>query len=384
MTKVTAIIKATIALNQAGVLYGRSIGARGLAVGEVIFNTSVTGYQETTTDPSYLSQVILFTFPHIGNSGVNQKDMESDRTQVSGIIARSVTTFCTGVRLVGSFVKFCKSKGTMLITGVDTRKLTKLIRSNGTARVCILTDSNSMTMPLDIARSLANDISTGNLTKRTTTNRPVTWFHKDCYAMLCRLKVIAFDFGMKFSLLRNLIRRGNDLVVLSAYTQYAKAMELEVNGILFTNGPGDPRTIQSVVDNVRVMMWSNTPILGICLGHQVVSLVLGAKVKQLMPGHHGTNHPVKELKTGKILITSQNHNYSTDLVDTIDGLKVSYISLFDESVQGIESYKHPVVSFQGHPEACPGPRDAEYLFDSFTKAAQRNRNDNDAKETGHF
>lgn len=356
-----------VAVSHSEVQYGRSIGASGIAVGSAIFNTSITGYQEATTDPSYSDQILLFTFPHIGNSGTNPDDMESKKIQTAGIITKILTATSSGVRLVSSFIRHCQKGAALVVTGVDTRKLTATIRKKSDLRVCIVTDTNQEALTAEIVVASPSDVNANNPTWRVSAARPVSWFSKGSYGRMNRLKVLVFDYGTKLSILRNIVKRGCELVAVNSHTQHQKVGGLRVLGVVLSNGPGNPRSIGNLIVNTKEQLHHNVPTLGICLGHQVLSLALGAKVRQLVPGHHGTNHPVKELRSRKVLVTSQNHNFSSDLAGAVDGLEVTHLSLFDGSVQGIDSYRHPVSGFQGHPEACPGPRDAEHLFDSFTQ-----------------
>jgi carbamoyl-phosphate synthase small subunit len=360
-----AVTKMTVALGCGKVLYGRSVGASGLAVGEIVFNTSVTGYQETITDPSYLDQIVLFTFPHIGNSGINQQDVESRGSQPAGIITRCFNSATSGLRLEGSLRRLLRNEGTLVVTGIDTRELTATIRNSRRLRVCLLTDNNLGSLPTEVAKASDLDVSAQNPTQKVSTFLSQLWFCKEGYVQLNCLRILVIDLGTKLNIFRNVIRRGCDVIGVGAYAKLVQLLQLQISGILLTNGPGDPRTIRNVVTNIKRVVTSNLPTLGICLGHQVTCLSFGSKVGRLMPGHHGTNHPVKELRRGRLLVTSQNHNYSIGLTKAVDGMRVSHISLFDGSVQGIETYRHPVAGFQGHPEACPGPKDAEHLFDNF-------------------
>ncbi|AGO28306.1 carbamoyl phosphate synthase small subunit [Candidatus Tremblaya phenacola PAVE] len=360
-----AVIKMTVAFGCGKVLYGRSVGASGLAVGEIVFNTSVTGYQETITDPSYLDQIVLFTFPHIGNSGINQQDMESKGSQPAGIITRCFNSATSGLRLEGSLRRLCRTSGLLVVTGIDTRELTATIRNSRKMRVCLLTDNNLKILPAEVAKASGHDASAHNLTPKASTFLPQLWFCKEGYVQLNCLRILVIDLGAKLNIFRNVIRRGCDVIEVGSYAKLTQLLQLQISGILLTNGPGDPRTIRNVVTNFKRIQASPLPTLGICLGHQIICLSFGSKVGRLMPGHHGTNHPVKDLKEGRVLVTSQNHNYSIGLTKAVDGMRVSHISLFDGSVQGIETYRHPVAGFQGHPEACPGPKDAEHLFDNF-------------------
>lgn len=379
MHLVPSIVKATIALDPGVILCGRSVGARGLIANDVVFNTSITGYQETATDPSYLNQVVVFAFPHVGNSGVNPNHMESKDQWTSSIIVRAISTFCSGTKLVGSFTLQCQKAGTMLITGVDTRKIVRLVRANGTTRACIITDCHTNLVPLSVAKALKYDRTQDAFASTTASRAPTTWFHKVGYASLNCHKLAVLDFGAKYSIFRNLARRGCDLIVVSPNAKAGELLKLGVMGLLLTNGPGDPRAAQKATANVIATTPSNIASFGICFGHQVVALCSGARVKQLNPGHHGTNHPVKSFENKRILITSQNHNYSVNQTRGADYFKITHVSLFDESVQGLESYKRPTIGFQGHPEACPGPSDASYLFDKFLKAVRFGRQCNYAK-----
>ncbi|PHN16237.1 glutamine-hydrolyzing carbamoyl-phosphate synthase small subunit [Candidatus Tremblaya phenacola] len=342
---------------------GRSVGAKGIITGELIFNTSITGYQETITDPSYLGQLIVFTFPHIGNTGINNTDVESQRVYASGAIVRSLSTFQSGVRLMCSLYKKVRKAGMVVVSGVNTRLLTQTLRTRGVIKGCVITSRNANQLVVDVARA-SIDISTRDLSKEAFNGKSVSWQpNRSCLEH--KYKVIVLNFGLKLSILRSLMDRNCRAYVVSAYVNSKDILNLAVDGIVLSNGPGSPSINPDIVSNVKKIIRCRAPMLGICFGHQVTSLSLGVKTNRLRLGHHGTNHPVKDLNSGSVVTTSQNHSFTIEPASLNDAFRISHISLFDESIQGLETYNHLTLSFQGHPEACAGPKDIEYLFDAF-------------------
>ncbi|KAH0998311.1 glutamine-hydrolyzing carbamoyl-phosphate synthase small subunit [Candidatus Tremblaya phenacola] len=357
------VLDAVLGLEDGAVLQGRSVGAKGIITGELIFNTSITGYQEIITDPSYLGQLIVFTFPHIGNSGINNTDVESQRAYASGIIVRSFSAFQSGVRIMSSLYKKLRKTGMVALSGVNTRLLTQLLRTRGVIKGCAITSRNANQIAVDVAR-VSIDISTRDLAKETFNGNSVVW-HSKRNCLEHKHKVIVLNFGLKFSILRCLMDRSCIVYVVSAYVNCKDILNLAVDGIVLSNGPGSPSINPDIISNVKKLIHSRIPMLGICFGHQVTSLSLGAKTKRLRFGHHGTNHPVKDLNSGAVVTTAQNHSFTIEPASLNDAFRISHISLFDESVQGLETYTYLTLSFQGHPEACAGPKDIEYLFDAF-------------------
>ena len=364
--------KALLALGCGTIFWGRVVGAKGIAVGEIVFNTSITGYQEALSDPSYDDQLILFTFPHIGNSGFNSKDMESKRYWATGLVTRSVSIFCSGTRVGASLIQEVRQSNLILITGVDTRELTHRLRNSRKGWACVLANPNPLALCKDLARIAPQIINLSSSLRTVSTSKRMVWVHKLDFASLNQLKIVVYDLGSKFNILRNLTKRGCCLVIINAYTDCQFLRNIRADGIVLSNGPGDPRLLPNIISEAKRKLHFGVPVLGICLGHQIISLALGAKTERLRSGHHGTNHPVKDLGSRRIFVTTQNHNFSTVATKSVDKFRVTHISLFDESVQGIEMYKRSVFGIQSHPEASPGPKDNEGLFDDFVTAIRMN------------
>ncbi len=373
--------KALLALADGSLFWGRAFGAAGEAVGEVIFNTSMTGYQEIITDPSYAKQIVTLTHPHIGNVGVNAEDAESSAIHASGLVIRSLPKQISNWRASSSISEFLESRNVIGIEQIDTRQLTRLIRTKGSQDGCIATGPD-----IDAEHALAKARSFGglkgmDLAKVVTTHDPYPWklgLHELGYAVgpsdlqgRRRFSVIAYDFGVKHNILRMLVGYGCEVAVVPAQMPPSDLEEVKVDGIFLSNGPGDPEPCGYAIESIREFMRQKIPIFGICLGHQLLALASGAKTEKMKFGHHGANHPVKDLDTNEIMITSQNHGFAVSDEDFPANLRVTHRSLFDGTIQGIEHATLPAFSFQGHPEASPGPHDAGGLFRKFLALMNR-------------
>jgi carbamoyl-phosphate synthase small subunit len=353
-------------------------------VGEVVFNTSMTGYQEIITDPSYCRQIITFTYPHIGNTGVNLEDVESNEIWSSGIVLKNYPRRESSWRYQKGLGEYLKEKGIVAIAGVDTRRLTRILRAKGSLSGCIIagsaaTDSDIENKALKEAKGFEG-LQGMDLAKIVT--QPARdwtqsrWSISDGYAQQTetKFKVVAYDFGIKNNILRLLAEKGCDLSIVPAQTSADEALKLKPDGIFLSNGPGDPEPCDYAISAIRKFFEAEIPVFGICLGHQLLSLASGAKSLKMDHGHHGANHPVKDLETEAVVITSQNHGFAIDESSLPENLECTHRSLFDGTVQGVRRLDLPVFGFQGHPEASPGPQDCEYLFDRFIDLMNENRN----------
>lgn len=369
------MIPALLALEDGSVFYGQSIGVAGSSVGEVVFNTAMTGYQEILTDPSYARQIVTLTYPQIGNTGINEEDNESDRVWSAGLIIRQTPRRVSSWRAQLSLPEFLEAQNVVAIADVDTRRLTKLIREKGALAGCILAGEEAATdagrvsalaqakaFPGLAGMDLAKEV-TGPQRDWTTT----TWDLETGYGELTqpRFNVVAYDFGVKRNILRLLADRGCALTVVPAQTPASEVLARKPDGIFLSNGPGDPEPCDYAISAIRELLETNIPIFGICLGHQLLSLASGAKTMKMPHGHHGANHPVQDQDSREVIITSQNHGFAVDQNTLPNNLKCTHLSLFDGTVQGVERTDVPAFSFQGHPEASPGPQDCVYLFDKF-------------------
>lgn len=369
------MIPAILALEDGSVFFGQSIGVEGSTVGEVVFNTAMTGYQEILTDPSYAQQIVTLTYPQIGNTGCNPEDYESDRIWSSGLVIRQTPRRVSSWRQKTSLQQMLRAENVVAIADVDTRRLTKLIREKGALGGCILAGAAAATAAgsedaLAQARAfpglkgmdLAKQV-TGEQRKWTQTS----WEINSGYGEVqeTRYKVVAYDFGVKRNILRLLASRGCDLTVVPAQTSAAEVLALQPDGIFLSNGPGDPEPCEYAINAIKELLQHNIPIFGICLGHQLLSLASGAKTLKMSHGHHGANHPVQDNDSQKVIITSQNHGFAVDGETLPENLRCTHVSLFDGTVQGVARTDVPAFSFQGHPEASPGPQDCVYLFDNF-------------------
>lgn len=369
---------AILALADGSIFRGEAIGADGHSVGEVVFNTAMTGYQEILTDPSYARQMVTLTYPHIGNTGTTPLDAESDRVWAAGLIIRDLPLIASNWRSRQPLGEYLKENGTVAIAGVDTRRLTRILREKGAQNGCIMAGEDATEeKALELARGFAG-IKGMDLAKEVTTTsvyewRQSTWdLATDSYpeidAAQLPYHVVVYDYGVKHNILRMLVARGCRLTVVPAQTSAADVLALNPDGVLLSNGPGDPEPCDYAIRAIRELLETDTPILGICLGHQLLALASGARTVKLPSGHHGANHPVQNLKTGEVMITSQNHGFAVDESALPANVRATYKSLFDGTLQGIERTDKEAFSFQGHPEASPGPGDVAPLFERFIAA----------------
>lgn len=362
-------IPALLILKDGTRFHGTSIGANNSSVGEVVFNTSITGYQEILTDPSYAEQIVTLTYPHIGNTGTNHEDYESNLPYCKGLIVHSLSPLSSNFRNQKDLVAFLNEHNIPAITDLDTRKLTRHIRNNGAQPGLILIgkDQDNVSM-LDTFPGLSGmDLAKVVSTKKQYAFNEGEWSLGEGHKHISKtqFKVVAYDFGIKKNILRMLASRGADLIVVPAETDYKEVLKLNPDGIFLSNGPGDPEPCAYAIKNIAEFLKQSIPIFGICLGHQLLSLALGAQTKKMKFGHHGANHPVQDLNSKKVFITSQNHGFTVDESSLNDNIVVTHKSLFDQTIQGIESKNKLAFSFQGHPEASPGPTEMAYLFDQF-------------------
>ena len=371
---------AILALADGAVFTGQSIGAAGSTLGEVVFNTSMTGYQEILTDPSYCQQIVTLTYPHIGNYGTNPEDVESSRVHVAGLVIKDLPLVASNFRSTRDLSTYLRDHGTVAIANIDTRALTRHLREHGAQNGCILAlevgqlpDSNRIAQAVELARS-APSMAGLDLAKVVTASETSTWSEAEwvlgtgyAQAETPRFHVVAYDFGVKSNILRMLAARGCKLTVVPAQTSAQAVQALQPDGVFLSNGPGDPQPCDYAVAAAAELIESGLPTFGICLGHQIMALASGAKTFKMKFGHHGANHPVKELSTGRVSITSQNHGFAVDPDSLPANLRATHISLFDNTIQGLERTDKPAFCFQGHPEASPGPHDIAYLFDRFIR-----------------
>ena len=359
--------KALLALEDGSVFYGKGIGVKGAINGELIFNTSMTGYQEVLTDPSYTNQVIMFTYPHIGNTGTNKEDKESESVWASGLVIRDLPLITSSWRNEMSLQSYLETNEIVAISDVDTRQLTKILRKKGAQSCSIFSDIDiSDKEAIQFAKEFKG-MSGKDLAKEVTTSS-VYSFENDSLDITLndyKYKVVAYDFGVKKNILRILSAKGCEVIVVPASTSHEEVLSMSPDGVFLSNGPGDPEPCTYAIESIKSLIKSKIPIFGICLGHQLLGLALGAKTKKMKFGHHGSNHPVQELSSGIVSITSQNHGFTLDDSSLPKEVKVTHRSLFDGSIQGIEYQNSPAFSFQGHPEACPGPKDLNGLFEKF-------------------
>ena len=372
-------IPALLILKDGTRFHGTSIGSNNSSVGEVVFNTSITGYQEILTDPSYAEQIVTLTYPHIGNTGTNNEDYESNVPYCKGLIVHSVSPLSSNFRNQKDLVAFLKEHNIPAITDLDTRKLTRHIRNNGAQPGLILIgeDQDNISM-LDSFPGLSGmDLAKVVSTKEQYAFDQGEWSLGEGHKHISetQFKVVAYDFGIKKNILRMLASRGADLIVVPAETDYKEVLKLNPDGIFLSNGPGDPEPCEYAIKNISEFLKQSIPIFGICLGHQLLSLALGAQTKKMKFGHHGANHPVQDLNSKKVFITSQNHGFTVDESSLNDNIVVTHKSLFDQTIQGIESKNKLAFSFQGHPEASPGPTEMAYLFDQFFSNMQAHKGD---------
>ena len=364
------MVEAVLMLENGQTFRGKSIGAEGVRVGEVVFNTSMVGYQEILTDPSYAKQMIAFTYPHIGNVGTNAFDNESNKVYAEALIVRDMAVDTVHWRQEASFSDFLKKQQVVGISGVDTRALTHILRQEGSLKACLMSGPElNEGEALQKAQAFLG-LKGMDLAKLVTCQKPYEWHEgpwlwESAAAPTPLLHVVAYDFGIKRSILRELVRVGCRVTVVPATTTAAEVLAFKPDGVFLSNGPGDPEPCTYAIEAIRALLKAEVPIFGICLGIQLLALACGAQTIKMKTGHHGGNHPVKCLKTNRVMITSQNHNFAVNEKTLGSVLEPTHISLFDGSLQGIRHTKAPAFAFQGHPEAGPGPHDATGLFDQF-------------------
>ena len=369
---------AILALADGTIFKGFSIGADGHTSGEVVFNTAMTGYQEILTDPSYSRQIVTLTYPHIGNTGVNPEDVESDKIHAAGLIIRDLPLQVSNFRATQSLPDYLKSEGIVAIAGIDTRRLTRILREKGAQNGAIIAGANLKDAnAIEHARAFPG-LTGMDLAKVVSTNTRYEWSQTEWvlgsgYGALTSPKfhVVAFDFGVKYNILRMLAERGCRVTVLPAQSSAAEALALAPDGVFLSNGPGDPQPCDYAINAAREIIERGIPTFGICLGHQIMALASGAKTVKMKFGHHGANHPVQDLDTKQVMITSQNHGFAVDATTLPANCRVTHVSLFDGSLQGFERTDQPAFCFQGHPEASPGPHDIAPLFDRFVAMMEK-------------
>jgi len=370
---------ALLALADGSIFRGISIGADGSTVGEVVFNTAMTGYQEILTDPSYCRQIVTLTYPHIGNTGVNAEDVESGDTRIhaAGLIIRDLPLAVSNFRSTGTLDDYLRAENVVGIAGIDTRRLTRILREKGAQNGCLMAGHVDEAAALARARAFAG-LAGMDLAKVVSTDKSYLWGEAEWklgvgYSPMQapRFKVVAFDYGVKRNILRMLAARGCALTVVPAQTSAREVLGMKPDGVFLSNGPGDPEPCDYAIAAIREIIETGVPTFGICLGHQLMGLASGAKTLKMKFGHHGANHPVKDLETGQVVITSQNHGFAVDPATLSGNLKVTHTSLFDGSIQGLARTDRPAFCFQGHPEASPGPQDIGYLFDRFTALMEK-------------
>jgi carbamoyl-phosphate synthase small subunit len=363
---------AILALQDGTVFHGTSIGADGRTIGEVVFNTAMTGYQEILTDPSYCRQIVTLTYPHIGNTGTNSDDMESAKIHASGLVIRDSTMLTSNWRSERTLTEFLKQGNTVAIADIDTRRLTRIIREKGAQSGCIMTGEAAVERAVEHARKFPG-IAGMDLAKFVTTKASYQWCYGTTFGRQPRIvsrriapyHVVAYDFGVKRNILRLLSDLDCRLTVVPATTDAEEVMALSPDGIFLSNGPGDPEPCDYAIQAIRTFLDRGMPVFGICLGHQLLALAAGARTVKMKFGHHGANHPVQDLATGRVAITSQNHGFAVDETTLPHNVEATHRSLFDGTLQGIAFTDKPAFSFQGHPEASPGPHDLLPLFERF-------------------
>jgi carbamoyl-phosphate synthase small subunit len=368
---------AILVLKDGTVFRGISIGAEGLAVGEVVFNTAMTGYQEILTDPSYCRQIVTLTYPHIGNTGANSVDVESERIDAAGLVIRDLPLLTSSWRKQWTLSDYLQQHGVPAIADIDTRRLTRILRDKGAQDGCLMAGRVDETEALNAARGFPGLVGM-DLAKVVSCKAPYEWDESvwalgEGHGRLAdpRFHVVAYDYGIKRNILRKLVSRGCRVTVVPAQTPAEKALAIKPDGIFLSNGPGDPEPCDYAIRAIRRFLEIGIPTFGICLGHQLMGLASGAKTVKMKFGHHGANHPVQDLDTGRVMITSQNHGFAVDTATLPQTARVTHVSLFDGSLQGFTRTDRPAFCFQGHPEASPGPHDMDYLFDKFVKLMEQ-------------
>ncbi len=376
---------AILVLEDGSLFRGESVGVDGSSVGEVVFNTAMTGYQEILTDPSYARQLVTLTYPHIGNTGVNEEDEESDRIQAAGLIIRDLPLLASNFRSEQSLDAYLREQKLVAIAGIDTRRLTRILREKGAQNGCLQAGDNvDETAALQAARAFPG-LKGMDLAREVTTEIPYEWA-QGSWTLEGGLPgaphpideklprhVVALDFGIKRNILRMLVDRGCHVTVMPAQTSAARVMALKPDGVFLSNGPGDPEPCDYAIESISELLTGEVPIFGICLGHQLLALASGAKTVKMKFGHHGANHPVQDLATGRVMISSQNHGFAVDADSLPEHLSATHRSLFDGSLQGMRRTDKPAFGFQGHPEASPGPHDVAPVFDHFIELIDQYR-----------
>ena len=368
---------AILVLADGSVFHGSAIGAAGTAVGEVVFNTAMTGYQEILTDPSYARQMVTLTYPHIGNTGVNEEDAESGQVYAAGLIIRDLPLQHSNFRASESLGDYLQRHQTVAIADIDTRRLTRLLRDKGAQAGCIMSGADAT---VEKALALAQEFGSmagKDLAQEVTCAQPYEFTQGEWrlgvgfrQPEIQPYHVVAYDFGVKTNILRMLAERGCRITVVPAKTTAQEVLALQPDGVFLSNGPGDPEPCDYAIAAVKELLASEKPLFGICLGHQLLGLAVGGQTRKMAFGHHGANHPVQDLASGRVMITSQNHGFEVDAASLPEHVRITHKSLFDGSLQGIELTKQAAFSFQGHPEASPGPHDVAYLFDKFINSMQ--------------
>jgi len=374
---------AILALADGTLWQGQSIGAPGTTVGEVVFNTAITGYQEILTDPSYCQQLVTLTYPHIGNVGTNAEDVEADRVHAAGLIIKDLPLVASNFRSQQDLSDYLCAAGTVAIAGIDTRQLTRHLRRHGAQNGCIMglpvgqAVTPALCQQAQAAAQAAPSMAGLDLAQKVSTSQTFEWQQTEWqlgsgYGQLAapRFHVVAYDFGVKHNILRMLAQRGCRLTVVPAKTPAREVFALKPDGVFLSNGPGDPQPCGYAIEATRAVIEAGLPTFGICLGHQIMALASGAKTFKMKFGHHGANHPVKDLDSGRVSITSQNHGFAVDETSLPANLRATHVSLFDGTIQGLQRIDKPAFCFQGHPEASPGPQDISYLFDRFIDAME--------------
>jgi len=362
---------AILVLEDGSVFEGQSVSVPGLTAGEVVFNTAMTGYQEILTDPSYARQLVTLTWPHIGNTGTTPDDAESARAWAAGLIVRDVPRRASSWRSQTDLPQWLMQQGVVAISGIDTRKLTRLLRSHGTQNGALMAGEVDQGRALAAARGFPG-LKGMDLAREVSTAQAYVWnqglydLDRNVFSQVAsKLNVVAYDFGSKRNILRMLAERGCELTVVPAQTPAAEVLALEPDGVFLSNGPGDPEPCTYAISAIKELLARRVPIFGICLGHQLLGLAAGAHSMKMSHGHHGANHPVLDVASGQVLITSQNHGFALDKTTLPENIRITHTSLFDHTIQGIALSDAPAFSFQGHPEASPGPQDVAPLFDHF-------------------
>ncbi|WP_369814936.1 glutamine-hydrolyzing carbamoyl-phosphate synthase small subunit [Moritella sp. JT01] len=370
---------ALLVLEDGTVFRGVSIGAEGHSVGEVVFNTSMTGYQEILTDPSYSRQIVTLTYPHIGNTGTNDEDAESSEVHACGLIIRDLPLVTSNFRNQQSLTDYLKERNVVGIADIDTRKLTRILREKGAQAGCIIAGDNlDEAKALELAKAFPG-LKGMDLAKEVTVKESYEW-NQGSWTLMgglpadatdSRFHVVAYDYGVKRNILRMLVDRGCRITVVPAQTTAKEVLALNPDGVFLSNGPGDPEPCDYAIAAIKEILTTDIPVFGICLGHQLLALASGAKTLKMKFGHHGANHPVKDLERGVVMITAQNHGFAVDQTTLPENLVMTHKSLFDDSLQGLHRTDKPAFSFQGHPEASPGPHDAAPLFNHFIELMEK-------------